>query len=116
MYLPGLPLNETTIAAYLKDAGYGTGMVGKWHLGVGTGNMYLPTNHGFDSYVVSHPLSVLVSQCLSQSTPALSLLRRASHILTTCVLATLAFTLISLALTNAVCSIQLNVLSLCMLM
>jgi arylsulfatase A len=46
----GLPHNETTIAEYLKEAGYSTGMVGKWHLGVGANNEYLPTNHGFDSY------------------------------------------------------------------
>ena len=25
-------------------------MVGKWHLGVGTGGRYLPTKHGFDHY------------------------------------------------------------------
>jgi hypothetical protein len=43
----GLPLNETTAAAELKKVGYVTGMVGKWHLGVGE---YLPTNHGFDYY------------------------------------------------------------------
>ncbi|XP_065912199.1 arylsulfatase A-like isoform X2 [Dysidea avara] len=48
--LGGLPLNETTIAAQLKKAGYGTGMVGKWHLGVGLNEQYLPTKHGFDQY------------------------------------------------------------------
>ena len=46
----GLPHNETTIAEHLKKGGYSTAMVGKWHLGVGANETYLPTNHGFDSY------------------------------------------------------------------
>ena len=50
--LQGLPLNETTIAQYLKEAGYSTGMVGKWHLGVGANNTYIPGNHGFEYYMV----------------------------------------------------------------
>ena len=49
----GLPLNETTIAELLKEDGYSTAIVGKWHLGVGEGGMYLPTHQGFDSYFVS---------------------------------------------------------------
>eukprot|EP00041_Stephanoeca_diplocostata_P023305 m.570416 g.570416 ORF g.570416 m.570416 type:complete len:546 (+) comp22263_c3_seq20:196-1833(+) len=44
----GLPLNETTVATSLRRAGYTTGMVGKYHLGVR--DEFLPTNHGFDSY------------------------------------------------------------------
>ncbi|XP_033110528.1 arylsulfatase A-like isoform X2 [Anneissia japonica] len=46
----GLPLNETTIAEVLKTVGYNTGLVGKWHLGVGKQGMYLPTKQGFDEY------------------------------------------------------------------
>ncbi|XP_002739253.1 arylsulfatase A-like [Saccoglossus kowalevskii] len=46
----GLPLNETTIAELLKTVNYQTGMIGKWHLGVGENQKYLPTNFGFDYY------------------------------------------------------------------
>ena len=44
----GLPQAEITIAEVLKNAGYATGMVGKWHLGHNDG--YLPTDQGFDSF------------------------------------------------------------------
>ncbi|MBD3273810.1 MAG: sulfatase-like hydrolase/transferase, partial [Candidatus Marinimicrobia bacterium] len=44
----GLPASEITIAEALKDAGYATGCVGKWHLG--HLQQYLPPNHGFDYY------------------------------------------------------------------
>ena len=49
----GLPLNETTMAESLKDVGYNTTIVGKWHLGVGRNGEYLPTRHGFDHYLVN---------------------------------------------------------------
>ncbi len=44
----GLPEQELTLAEVLKQAGYATACVGKWHLGHLP--PYLPTNHGFDSY------------------------------------------------------------------
>ena len=44
----GLNPAEITIARMLKDAGYATQMVGKWHCG--DQRDFLPTNHGFDSW------------------------------------------------------------------
>ena len=44
----GLNSNETTIAELLKEQGYATAAIGKWHLG--HHEPFLPTNHGFDSY------------------------------------------------------------------
>ena len=44
----GLPAGEITLAEALRDSGYRTACVGKWHLGHQP--EYLPTAHGFDSY------------------------------------------------------------------
>jgi arylsulfatase A-like enzyme len=44
----GMPLEEITIAEMLKQSGYATGMVGKWHLG--SQDRYMPWNQGFDSF------------------------------------------------------------------
>ncbi|MGM0531639.1 MAG: sulfatase family protein [Bacteroidota bacterium] len=44
----GLPQSEVTIAKVLKENGYKTAAVGKWHLG--HKSPFLPTDHGFDSY------------------------------------------------------------------
>jgi len=44
-YIHYLPLNEKTVARTLKDAGYRTYHVGKWHLGE---EKYWPEHHGFD--------------------------------------------------------------------
>lgn len=41
-----LPLDEYTIGESLKDAGYRTGFIGKWHLG--RDEKYWPRNRGFD--------------------------------------------------------------------
>jgi len=45
----GLPLEFTTIADELKDSGYATHMVGKWHIGHFK-REYTPTHRGFDSF------------------------------------------------------------------
>lgn len=44
----GLAPEEVTVAEVLKDAGYATGIVGKWHLGDQL--PFLPLQQGFDSY------------------------------------------------------------------
>ncbi|XP_004405834.1 PREDICTED: arylsulfatase G [Odobenus rosmarus divergens] len=44
----GLPLNETTLAEVLQQAGYVTGMIGKWHLG--HHGSYHPNFRGFGYY------------------------------------------------------------------
>lgn len=45
----GLAVGEVTIAQLLKDAGYHTGLIGKWHLG--NKDQFYPTNRGFDEFV-----------------------------------------------------------------
>lgn len=44
----GLPESETTFVKQLADAGYATGLVGKWHLG--TADRKHPTARGFDHF------------------------------------------------------------------
>lgn len=46
-----LPLDKITIAQTLKNAGYATGMFGKWHLG--NDGDYHPSKRGFDEAIVS---------------------------------------------------------------
>jgi len=45
----GLPEREVTLAEALGEAGYATGMAGKWHLGYQE-DRFLPTEQGFDSW------------------------------------------------------------------
>ena len=45
----GLPDSEWTLAEALKDSGYKTHMVGKWHLGYKQ-KKFLPVNQGFDTW------------------------------------------------------------------
>jgi len=44
--VPQLPLSETTLADYLKTAGYATACIGKWHLG--GGGKFAPDKRGFE--------------------------------------------------------------------
>lgn len=45
-YLSNLPLEEVTIAEAMREAGYRTAFMGKWHLGTET--YYYPEHQGFD--------------------------------------------------------------------
>lgn len=45
----GLPDSELTLAEGLRQAGYNTHMVGKWHLGY-IEKRFLPVNQGFDTW------------------------------------------------------------------
>ncbi|TWU63201.1 sulfatase [Crateriforma conspicua] len=45
-YLANLPLEEFTVAEAMRDAGYRTAFIGKWHLGTET--YYYPEHQGFD--------------------------------------------------------------------
>lgn len=44
----GLPLQEITLAEILRDAGYTTAMIGKWHLG--QVEAFMPWHQGFDIF------------------------------------------------------------------
>ena len=44
----GLPAKEVTLAEVLQDAGYTTGLIGKWHQGGSAA--YHPFRHGFDEF------------------------------------------------------------------
>lgn len=44
----GIGTNEMTLAELVKQKGYATAMIGKWHLGIQP--QFHPTRHGFDYY------------------------------------------------------------------
>ena len=50
-----LPLEEITVAELLRDAGYATACIGKWHLG---GAGFGPKEQGFDSVFAGKPNTV----------------------------------------------------------
>lgn len=47
-HAPGLPSTELALPELLRDGGYATALVGKWHLG--TDPTYHPLAHGFDEF------------------------------------------------------------------
>ncbi|WP_281612899.1 sulfatase-like hydrolase/transferase [Flammeovirga sp. SubArs3] len=48
--VPGISHDYPTLAQELKEAGYKTAAIGKWHLGGQEDNAYIPYNKGFDYY------------------------------------------------------------------
>ncbi|MHC4096068.1 MAG: sulfatase family protein [Planctomycetota bacterium] len=68
----GLNISEVTIAEILKEQGYATACLGKWHLG--DQPEFLPTHHGFDYYFgIPYSEDMVPSHTLSW--PPLPLLR-----------------------------------------
>lgn len=68
----GLNPGETTVAEVLKQAGYATMLIGKWHLG--DQPPFLPTRQGFDRYW-GIPFSDDMTPREGQSWPPLPLMR-----------------------------------------
>lgn len=69
----GLNPKETTIAKQLKQAGYDTKIIGKWHCG--DQPEFLPTNHGFDEYFGIPYSNDMGRQVNGMKRPPLPLLR-----------------------------------------
>ena len=69
----GLHPDEITIADVLRDQGYATKLVGKWHCG--DQPEFLPTNHGFDSYYGLPYSNDMGRQLNNPDRPPLPLLR-----------------------------------------
>lgn len=68
----GLNPDETTIAEFLKEEGYMTACIGKWHLGDQL--EFLPLNHGFD-YFYGIPYSEDMDPSINPNWPFVPLLK-----------------------------------------
>jgi arylsulfatase A-like enzyme len=62
--IQGLPLSEITLAEFLKKAGYATGIIGKWH--VGLEEPLLPEGRGFDYHYGFYAGATLYNDTLQQ--------------------------------------------------
>ncbi len=72
--LKGLAPDEVTIAEVLRERGYATACIGKWHLGDQL--EFLPTRQGFDSYFgIPYSNDMGVKQRRPRANPPLPLLR-----------------------------------------
>ena len=77
VYFPGqsvgLNPSEVTVAERLKEKGYATQMVGKWHLGDQPG--FLPTRQGFDHYLGIPYSNDMLKKSADTKIPVVPLLR-----------------------------------------
>jgi arylsulfatase A-like enzyme len=62
-----LDIKQKTIAQRLKQHGYATGLVGKWHQGVGEG--YLPNDRGFDEFYGLLPHGIGAAKSADEPVP-----------------------------------------------
>ena len=69
----GLNPTEVTFATLLKDLGYATEIIGKWHCG--DQKEFLPTRHGFDNYYGLPYSNDMGRQFSQELSPPLPLLR-----------------------------------------
>jgi arylsulfatase A len=74
----GLNPDEITFAKLLKEQGYATQIIGKWHCG--DQPEFLPTNHGFDHYYGIPYSNDMGRQVCREECPPLPLLRDTSVI------------------------------------
>ncbi|XP_066475552.1 arylsulfatase D-like isoform X2 [Tiliqua scincoides] len=100
----GLPPNETTFVKILKEQGYTTGLIGKWHLGVNCENRndhcHHPLQHGFD-YFYGMPFSMF-GDCQITEPPEQDLPTRYKLWSFTKLIALAVFTLVAARLTHLV--------------
>lgn len=61
----GLPLDEVTVADYLKALGYHTALFGKWHQG--DADKYHPTFRGFDTFSVSEEVQEAITKLMKRT-------------------------------------------------
>ncbi|XP_053168518.1 arylsulfatase D-like isoform X2 [Hemicordylus capensis] len=100
----GLPVNETSFAKVVRQQGYATGLVGKWHQGVNCESVndhcHHPLNHGFD-YFYGMPFTLL-NNCQDNKPPELDAAFQAKLWFYTQVIALAVLTLLTGKITGLV--------------
>ncbi|KAH1186516.1 hypothetical protein KIL84_019265 [Mauremys mutica] len=100
----GLPVNETTFAKVLRQQGYTTGLIGKWHQGMNcealSDHCHHPSNHGFN-YFYGMPFTLL-NNCQKNKPPELDAALQAKLWLYTQIIALAVLTVIIGKLTGLI--------------